>query len=137
MKLRARTVQAEDVTLCQGRRQLNSPRSVATCLNYGIDPQTLVHKPLAVFQEQSESDELALMCYNHHEKKRQEQLKSLMRRRSSMGTTVTDEKKLLAWRTPKKVQASSAGSTALAKEQQRLEEQMRRQERVRQKTDFI
>ena len=58
----------------------SSPRSVEAFLRSGIDPEDLVHKPVAFFKERTGDGELARLAYNFFEEgrlKRIEELRSL------------------------------------------------------------
>lgn len=59
----------------------SSPRSVEACMRTGIDPASLLRRPLEHFLRSERSPELAQLAFQHEEGIRQERLKALVEER--------------------------------------------------------
>ena len=65
-------------------KPINSPRALEACLRTGVDPATLLPKPLSYFKKKYKKDEIVLMHHNYHENKRQERLKKVHKERAKV-----------------------------------------------------
>lgn len=63
---------------------LNSPRSVHVCMEFGVDPVTLLERELDEFKQEGLSDELVETAYQHHLETRTKMLDQMIAARAAL-----------------------------------------------------
>ena len=116
-----------------GARNLDSPRTLESCLNLGIDLDDLYTKPLSYFQERAKDHRLSLakVLLEHYETRRKENVNEVKAERKRV---ILEETRLLAARGISSPTALEMDPVALAKEaifakgRERVEEERRKLE---------
>ncbi|KAK3260550.1 hypothetical protein CYMTET_30501 [Cymbomonas tetramitiformis] len=65
-------------------KPITSPRALQVCLDYGVDPDALLPKPVEYFEEPGLSEALQIVKYQHNEELRQQRLGVLIRARDQV-----------------------------------------------------